>query len=463
MGQNNNRDRSGQTIDNTYARQQPQAPDVEKAVLGALMIDKDAYAFVCNRLRPDSFYEPRNQIVYAAICDLSAEYAPVDILTVTEKLAKNGNLEDVGGPGYVAELSSRVASSANIEYHANIVAQKALARQLISYASDIDKKAFDETTDIDDLMQEAEEMLYNIAARHLPNDFKLFRENVSDTMKVISEAEKSEDGITGVPSFKAIDEINHGWQKDDLIIIAARPAMGKTSFALSMAKIISARYGKACGFFSLEMNRIQLTKRLISNICEVDGSLLESGRIGTDGWDRIYDYGDVLANAPLFIDDTPRISMADLRNKAKRMVREHGVEIIFIDYLQLLTYNGKRVNSRQEEVSEISRSLKALAQELNIPVVALSQLNRGVEARAGLEGKRPLLSDLRESGAIEQDADMVLFVHRPEYYHIYQDDMGNSLIGKAEIIIAKHRKGSIGTIMMDFKGNFSRFDDKKTL
>ena len=211
------------------------------------------------------------------------------------------------------------------------------------------------------------------------------------------------------------------------------------------------------------MNRIQLTKRLISNICEIDGSLLESGRIGTDGWDRIYGNGDILANAPLFIDDTRRISMTDLRNKAKRMVREHGVEILFIDYLQLLTYNGKRFNSRQEEVSEISRSLKTLAQELNVPVVALSQLNRGVEARTGLEGKRPLLSDLRESGAIEQDADMVLFVHRPEYYHIYQDDMGNSLVGKAEIIIAKHRKGSIGTIMMDFEGHYSRFDDKKTL
>ena len=465
MGQDNHnrRNRNPQPIDSGYDQLQPHAAEVEKAVLGAQMIDKDAYSLISDAVKPETYYDSRHQMIQEAITTLSAEEKPVDVLTVTEQLARLGYLQEIGGPGYIAELSSKVASSANIEYHAKIIVQKALARQLISFADEIDKKAHDETIDIDDLLKESSDNLYNISRKNTQSDYKPFIENASDTLNAIKEAGQSPDGITGVPSFKTIDEITHGWQKEDLIIIAGRPAMGKTSFALSLVRIISAFYGKPCGFFSLEMNRIQITKRLISNICQVEGSLLESGRLNSDGWDRIYNNGDIIAKSQIFIDDTPRISISNLRNKAKRMVRENGVEIIFVDYLQLMTYDGKKFNSRQEEVSEISRSLKGLAQELNVPVIALSQLNRGVEARAGLEGKRPVLSDLRESGAIEQDADIVLFVHRPEYYHIYQDDMGRSLIGKAEVIFAKNRKGPTTTILMDFEGNYTRFDDKQTL
>ena len=463
MEQKNNRGRNPQPVENKFALPQPQAVEIEKAVLGAQMIDKDAYPLISGIVKPETYYDPRHQKIQEAIITLSVKEKPVDILTITEQLARLGYLEDVGGPAYVVELSSKVASSANVEYHASIIAQKALARQLRAFGGTIAEKASDETNDIDDVMEEASDYLYEISKKSTQDDCKPFGKNVSDAINIIKEAGHSPDGITGVPSFKTIDEITHGWQKTDLIIIAGRPAMGKTSFGLSLVRVISAFYGKPCGFFSLEMNRVQLTKRLISNICEIDGNLLESGRIDSDGWDRIYDNGNILCNAPIFIDDTPQISISRLRDKAKRMVRENKVEIIFIDYLQLMTYNGVRFNSRQEEVSQISKSLKALAKELNVPIVALSQLNRGVEARTGLEGKRPLLSDLRESGAIEQDADVVVFVHRPEYYHIYQDDMGHSLIGKAEIIFAKNRKGPTTTILMDFEGNFTRFDDKKTI
>ena len=412
--------RKPQPVDNTYGHLQPQALEVEKAVLGALMIDKDAYAVVCETLRPESFYEPRNQMVYQAIMELSMAERPVDILTVTEQLAKNGNLEEVGGPGYVTELSARVASSANIEYHANIVAQKSLARQLIQFASVIETKAFDETIDVEDLMQEAEGSLFELSQRNMKKDYTAIDPVISQAVKTIQNAAKNTDGLTGVSTgYYKLDDITSGWQASDLVIIAGRPAMGKTSFALSMAKNIAADLKIPMAFFSLEM----------------------------------------LLGAPLYIDDTPGLSVFELRTKARRLVREHGVKLIMIDYLQLMNANGMRFSSRQEEVSTISRSLKGLAKELDIPILALSQLNRGVESREGLEGKRPQLSDLRESGAIEQDADMVIFVHRPEYYHIYQDDNGRDLHGMAQIIIAKHRKGATGDVLLTFRGEYTRFEN----
>jgi len=459
--QNNRRqDNRKQPVDNTYGHLQPQALDIEKAVLGALLIDKDAYTVVCEMLYPESFYEQRNQLIYSAIRDLSIAERPVDMLTVTEQLARNGHLDQVGGPPYIAEISSRVASSAHIEYHARIIAQKFLARQLITFASVIETKAFDETIDVDELMQEAEGSLFELSQKNMKKDYTQVDPVIKNAMDIINKAAANTDGLTGVPTgYHKLDDITSGWQPSDLVIIAGRPAMGKTSFALSLAKNIAADYKQPIAFFSLEMSNVQLVNRLISNVCEIKGSHIQSGQLQPDEWDRLDKRINNLYGAPLYVDDTPGLSVFELRTKARRLVREHGVKIIMIDYLQLMNANGMRFSSRQEEVSTISRSLKGLAKELNIPILALSQLNRGVESREGLEGKRPQLSDLRESGAIEQDADMVLFVHRPEYYHIFQDESGRDLHGMAQILIAKHRKGATGDVLLTFRGEYTRFEN----
>lgn len=449
-----------QPVDNTYAHLQPQALEIERAVLGALLIDKDAYPVVCEMLFPESFYEPRNQMIYAAIRDLSMAEKPVDVLTVTEQLANNGQLEEAGGPAYIAEISSRVASSAHVEYHARIVAKKFLARQLIQFASDVETKAFDETIDVDDLMQHAEGALFELSQKNMKKDYTQIDPVVSQAITVIQKAYQNTDGLTGIPSgYTGLDDKTSGWQPSDLVIVAGRPAMGKTAFALSMAKNIAADSKIPLAFFSLEMSNVQLVNRLISNVCEIEGKKILNGQLQGDEWERLDKRVNSLLGAPLYVDDTPGLSVFELRTKARRLVREHGVRMIMIDYLQLMNANGMRFSSRQEEVSTISRSLKGLAKELDIPIIALSQLNRGVESRDGLEGKRPQLSDLRESGAIEQDADMVCFVHRPEYYHIFEDSKGNDLHGKAEIIIAKHRKGATGDVLLTFRGEFTRFEN----
>ena len=449
------------SIDNTsYAHLQPQALEVERAVLGALMNDRDAYAVVCEILSPESFYEQRNQLIYLAIRDLSLAEKPVDVLTVTDELERQGSLDKVGGAIYIADLSNKVASSANIEYHARIIAHKFLARQLISFASEIETKAFDGSMDIDDLMQEAEGSLFELSRRNMKKDYTQIDPVISNAVEVIQKAAANKDGLTGVPTgYHKLDNITSGWQASDLVIIAGRPAMGKTSFALSMAKNIAADYKVPMAFFSLEMSNVQLVNRLISNCCEIQGSKILNGQLKPDEWERLDKRLNNLIGSPLYVDDTPGLSVFELRTKARRLVRDHGVKIIMIDYLQLMNANGMRFSSRQEEVSTISRSLKQIAKELDIPILALSQLNRGVESREGLEGKRPQLSDLRESGAIEQDADMVLFVHRPEYYHIYQDENGRDLHGMAQIIIAKHRKGATGDVLLNFRGEFTRFEN----
>lgn len=460
--QNNNRQRqrSSQPVDNTYSHLQPQAVEVEKAVLGALIIDKDTYAVVCETLHPESFYEQRHQLMYAAIQDLVVNQKPVDLLSVTDMLAKNGALEEVGGPGYIAEVSSRVASSANIEYHAKIVAQKHLARQLAQYGNKIESKALDETTDVDDLMQEAECSLIELGQRSHKKDYTQVNPVIARVIKNIQDAAANKDGITGVSSgYYRLDEMTSGWQPSDLVIIAGRPAMGKTSFALSMALNIATIRKEPIGFFSLEMSNEQLMGRLISNVCDIEGSKILNGRLLPDEWDRLDKRVNIILDTPLYLDDTPGLSIFDLQAKARRMVRENGVKIIMVDYLQMLNANGGRFSNRQEEISKITEHLKNLAKELKIPIVALSQLNRGVENREGLEGKRPRLSDLRESGAIENFADVVVFVHRPEYYHIYTDDNGRDLHGMAQIIIAKHRKGATGDVLLTFRGEFTRFEN----
>lgn len=455
----NTRKKAQTPIDNNYGHLQPQATDIEKVVLGALMIDKDAFTVISEIIRPETFYEPRNQKIYQAIQTLNMSEKPVDIMTVTEELKKEGTLEEVGGPGYIVELSSHVASSAHIEYHAHILQQKFLARQLIQFASMIETDAFDETVDVDELMQKAEGKLFEISQKNMSQDYQQIDPILDEAHKILVQASNTK-GLTGVPSgYHDLDRITAGWQPSDLVIIAGRPAMGKTSFALSIAKNIAVDLRQPVAFFSLEMNSVQLVNRMISNVCSISGTKILSGDLTRDDWERFDKNIRKLQGAPLYVDDTPGLSVFELRTKARRLVREHQVKIIMIDYLQLMNANGMRFNSRQEEVSTISRSLKGLAKELNIPILALSQLNRTVEQREGPDGKRPQLSDLRESGAIEQDADMVLFVHRPEYYHIYEDEKGNDLHGMAQIIIAKHRKGATGDVLLKFRGEYTRFSN----
>jgi len=460
-GQRNCNRKEQQALDMSFGHLMPQAPEVEKAVLGALMIDKDAYLEVCDKLRPESFYEPRNQMVYEAIQKLSMDENPVDMLTVVDMLGKMGKLEDVGGPAYVADLSSRVATSANLEYHANIVAEKYLSRQMISYVSVIGKKTYDESYDIKDVVQEAESTLFELSQKNMKKDYSVLAPIVDRAMDMVKIAHANKGGITGISSgYFKLDDMICGWQDSDLVIIAGRPAMGKTAFALSLAKNIAADQKIPMAFFSLEMSDVQLANRLISNACKIEGTKLMSGQLDRADWLRLDKKIDNLKDAPLYIDDTEGLSVMELRTKARRLVREKGVKLIMIDYLQLMTASGMKYNSRQEEVSLISRSLKGLAKELNIPVLALSQLNRGVESRQGAEGKRPQLSDLRESGAIEQDADLVIFLHRPEYYGLKMSDDG--LIdyhNRAEVIISKHRKGATGIILMNFIGDYTRFEN----
>lgn len=444
----------------SFGRMQPQDIDLERAVIGALILEKDAYAQVSEILQPQSFYEKRHQAIYEAIRTLNIEQRPADILTIMEQLRATNSLELAGGPAYLAQLSNEVVSATHIEYHARILAQKATARQLISYTANIQGKAFDPTTDVDQLMQEAEGNLFELSQKNMKKDYVQIDTVINDAYALLHKASERVDGMSGIASgFHALDKMTSGWQNSDLVILAARPAMGKTAFALSMAKNIAVDQGIPVALFSLEMSNVQLVNRLIVNTCEIKGEKIKSGQLEPYEWMQLDKKIKDLYGKPLYIDDTPSLSVFELRTKARRLVREHGVRCIMIDYLQLMNASGMSFGSRQEEVSTVSRSLKGLAKELNIPILALSQLNRGVENREGVEGKRPQLSDLRESGAIEQDADMVLFIHRPEYYHIYRDDKGNDLHGKAEIIVAKHRNGSVGDVLLTFKGQYARFEN----
>jgi len=439
-------------------RLQPQARELEEAVLGALMLEKDAYSQVSELLKPECFYDKAHEMIYAAIVDLAISQRPVDMLTVTEQLKKRGELDQVGGPFYISQLTSKVASSAHIEYHARIIAQKYLARELIGFTAMVQGKAFDETIDVEDLMQEAEGKLFEISQRNVKKDVTQINPVIGEALEMLQKAYNQKEGLSGVRTgFDGLDKITSGWQNSDLIIIAARPAMGKTAFVLSMAKNMAVNHNSPVAVFSLEMSNVQLVNRLIVNVCELPGEKIKSGRLERYEWEQLDFKLKELYDAPIYVDDTPSLSVFELRTKARRLVREHSIKCIIIDYLQLMNASGMTFGSREQEVSTISRSLKGLAKELNIPIIALSQLNRGVENRQGSEGKRPQLADLRESGAIEQDADMVCFIHRPEYYKIFEDEKGNNLRGMAEIIIAKHRNGATGDVRLRFKNEFAKF------
>ena len=441
---------------------QPQDIEFEEAVLGAIMLEKDAYSEVSDLLTPESFYLRANQLIYEAIRDLGAQQLPIDLLTVTQQLRSNGHLDEVGGAVHISELTSRVASAANIEYHAQIVAQKYLARELISYSSQIGTLAFDESIDVYDLMQEAEGKLFELSRTTLKRDFTQIDPVISEAMKKIQEAAARESGLSGLQTgYRDLDKMTSGWQNSDLIIIAARPAMGKTALVLSMAKNMAVDFNTPVAVFSLEMSNLQLVNRLISNVCNLESEKIKSGQLSQADWDNLMTRIKDLYAAPLYVDDTPSLSVFELRTKARRLVKEHDIKLIIIDYLQLMNATGMKFGSREQEVSTISRSLKQLAKELNIPIIALSQLNRSVESRGDDEnGKRPQLSDLRESGSIEQDADIVCFIHRPEYYtKSGVDAEGKDIRGKAEFIIAKHRSGSVGDVPMRFVGKYARFEN----
>ena len=446
-------------------RLQPQAIELERAVIGACLIEQDAFATVSDFLKPQSFYESKHQVIFQAIQSLASANSPVDVLTVAEQLQKSGELENAGGPAYLAELSRSMLSAAHLEYHARIVAQKALARDLISYTSTIQKLAFDDGQDIQELMQMAEGKLFELSKSNLKKDFTQIDPVINEAYELLRKAAARTDGLSGLPSgFDKLDAMTSGWQNSDLIIIAARPAMGKTAFVLSMARNMVVDRKIPVAMFSLEMSNVQLVNRLLVNVCEIPGEKIKSGQLAPYEWRQFDLKSAELFGAPLYVDDTPSLSVFELRTKARRLVRDYGVQLILIDYLQLMNASGMSYNSRQEEVSTISRSLKGLAKELNIPIIALSQLNRSVEQRVSSnpdspDSKRPQLSDLRESGAIEQDADMVCFIHRPEYYKIYKDQYGNDLKGIAEIIIAKHRNGAVGDVKLRFTSEYARFSN----
>ena len=449
---------------NDMGKLPPQSLEMEESVLGALMLDKEAFANISDLLRPDSFYDSKHQCIYEALLALSLKDQPIDIMTVTEKLRSLGTLEKAGGMAYLSELTRKVASTAHLRYHAQIVAQKATARDLIRMAAEIEEKGYDETQDVEDLMQEAEGKIFEIAQRNQKRDVTQIDPVISEAFARMRKASENDGKISGIPSgFHELDKITSGWQKSDLIIIAARPAMGKTAFVLSMAKNIAVNYRIPVAMFSLEMSNIQLVNRLIMNVCEISGEHIKNGNLSRDEWQQLDHKIGELTGAPIYVDDTPALSVFELRSKARKLVREKHVELIIIDYLQLMNASGVNFGSREQEVSIISRNLKALAKELDIPIIALSQLNRNVEQRGGtgIAGKQPQLSDLRESGAIEQDADMVCFIHRPEYYKIYNDDKtGRSLIGLGQIIVAKHRNGRTDEIWLRFRQQFTKFQNE---
>ncbi|MFC4210820.1 replicative DNA helicase [Pedobacter lithocola] len=441
----------------------PQALDLEEAVLGALMLEKDALSAVIDILKPEVFYQESHQKIFAAIHMLFEKSKPVDILTVTAELRQMGTLEMVGGAYYITNLTNRVASAANIEYHARIISQKYIQRELIRISTDIITSAYEDTTDIFDLLDHAEKGLFDIAQNNLRRDTQKMDDIIKQSLATLEELRTKTDGLTGVPTgFTGLDRITGGWQKQDLVIIAARPAMGKTAFVLTCARNATVDFQKPTVVFSLEMSSVQLVNRLISGEAEIEQEKIRKGNLQEWEWQQLHSKIGRLTEAPLLIDDTPALNIFEFRAKCRRLKSQYDIQLVIVDYLQLMHgkgENGKGGGNREQEIGSISRALKSVAKELDVPVLALSQLSRAVESRPGLQGKRPMLSDLRESGSIEQDADMVLFLYRPEYYGITEDEQGRSQAGIGEVIIAKHRNGETGIVPLRFIGKFVKFTD----
>lgn len=439
----------------------PQALDLEEAVLGAMMIDKKGVDEVIDILQPDAFYKDAHKYIFEAIVILFNDSQPIDLLTVSAQLKKMAKLDLAGGDFYLIQLTQKISSSAHIEFHSRIILQKFIQRSLIKISNDIIEESYDDTTDVFDLLDKAESKLYEVTQGNIKKSSETAQSLVIQAKKRIEEIANKE-GLSGVATgFDKLDKVTSGWQPSDLIIIAARPGMGKTAFVLSMARNMAIDFGQAVAIFSLEMASVQLITRLISSETTLSSEKLRTGKLEKHEWEQLSVKVKDLEKAPLFIDDTPSLSIFDLRAKARRLKSQHDIKVIIVDYLQLMTAGGnsKGPGNREQEISTISRNLKALAKELEVPVIALSQLSRNVESRPG--HKRPLLSDLRESGAIEQDADIVSFIYRPEYYKLdeWDDDDHSNTQGQAEFIIAKHRNGSLENVRLKFIGNLGKFDN----
>jgi len=436
----------------------PQALDLERSVLGAMMLEKNAVTDSIDILRTDSFYDPRHTAVYKAIRDLFGSSQPIDLLTVANQLRKNGEMELVGA-SYLSSLVLKTASTSDVEHHAGVIIEKYILRQLIQIGQDVIKDAYDETKDVFEVLDKAGNDLFQVAENVISKSVEPIEHILQKAIVEIELASQNKDGISGVPSgFFELDKITAGWQPSDMIIVAARPAMGKTAFVLSMARNIAVDHGMGVAIFSLEMSALQLVKRLIASEAKISAENLRKGSVSEDDLAKIHKHVSQLKSAKLYIDDTPGLSVFDLRAKCRRLKLQHQVNIIIIDYLQLMNAGAtKGGHNREQEISSISRSIKEIAKELNVPIIALSQLSRAVENRGG--DKKPMLSDLRESGAIEQDADIVTFIHRPEYYGLTTGESGESLVGLGEVIIAKHRNGGLGTVQMRFVAELAKFEN----
>lgn len=435
----------------------PQALQIEEAVLGAILIEPGADIPIIESLKPESFYREAHQRIFKAILNLSAQHKEIDQLTVVQQLSANGDLEFVGGAAYINQLAANIGSSAHLEYHAKILAEKYLKREIISISNELQKDAYDPAIDIEDLFEKAEKKIFDLAFENISRAAKPIKAVMTQTLNHIEELSKRETSFSGVPSgFTALDRVTSGWQSSDLVIIAARPSMGKTAFILSMARNMAIDHNIPVAVFSLEMSSQQLVTRLIISETGISSEKIRTGNLSKQEWLMLENKSAPLSDAPVFIDDTAAISLTELRAKCRNLKIQYDIQLIVIDYLQLMSGSSESKSNREQEVSQISRGLKAIAKELDVPVIALSQLNRAVENRPG---KKPQLSDLRESGAIEQDADIVIFIHRPEKYGILQDESGKSTEGIAEIIIAKHRNGAVLDIKLQFIDYMAKFTD----
>jgi len=452
--------RDSNIINLSQGRIPPQAIDLEEAVLGAMLIDKKGVDEVIDILQPEAFYKTSHQCIFESIYELFKSSEPIDLLTVSSSLRKRGKLDSIGGEFYLVQLSQKISSSAHIEFHARIILQKYIQRSLIKISNEIIESSYNESTDVFDLLDEAESKLYDVTHRNIKRSSKSAQNLVIEAKKRIEEIAKK-DGLSGVSTgFEKLDKLTSGWQPSDLIIIASRPGMGKTALTLSMARNISVLKNIPVAFFSLEMSSLQLITRLISSETGLSSEKLRTGKLKDYEWQQLNSKVGFLEKAPLFIDDTPSLSIFDLRAKARRLSSQYKIKLIIVDYLQLMTIgSNNKAGNREQEISTISRNLKALAKELDIPVIALSQLSRAVETRGGT--KRPMLSDLRESGAIEQDADIVSFIYRPEYYGMdeWDDDERSSAEGQAEFIVSKHRNGALNSIRLKFISSLGKFED----
>ncbi len=435
----------------------PQDVEVEKSVLGALMLEQDALVDVIDVLHPESFYLPRHQLIYKAISNLFKSSEPVDITLVTEQLRKSGDLDKAGGALYITELTYGVSSSANVAYHARVISERAIKRELIRVSSLIQRKAYDETTDVFELLDETEKTLFEVSESNIRKSYEDMTSLVVKALDEIKKRSQQTEDVTGIPTgFYSLDKLTSGWQRSDLIIIAARPGMGKTAFILSCVRNAAVDSGMAAAVFSLEMSSVQLVNRLISSEAELESEKIRKGNLTDHEWEQLHHTVPKLQEAPIYIDDTPGLSLLELRAKCRRLKAQYDIQIVVIDYLQLMQGDSSRKGgNREQEIAAISRGLKNLAKELDVPVIALSQLSRAVETRTG--DKRPQLSDLRESGSIEQDADQVVFLYRPEYYGLEEDDNGHSIKGVGEVIFAKNRHGSLDTIPLKFIGQYTKF------